>query len=418
MTAFVLITALMTVVALVLVLRPLLKPSPAQATADNDLANIDIYQQHLAELRLDLDSGLISRSQFDIATTELKQRLLGDTAHATGTATTPIPLKAILFPVMIGLPLLSILLYLALGEPRAIDKANIRQAGGHAKSTSPSQSVPSIEVMAERLEQKLKTRPDNVSGWLLLADTRRRLKQFDKAASAYANVARLRPGDANILATYADMIAAANGGTITRLAYAQLVKALKINPRHAKSLWLAGTWAYQNKRYRLAIHYWTRLRPVLPKDSEDTRINEANIMAAQKKLGIKPGTEILLPGKPVPPAPMARINGRIRLGKALSGKLPANATIFILARAVNGPRAPLAVYREPLRRLPIEYTLDDSQAMRPDLKLSNFRQVIVIVRISRSGQPFARPGDLEGRSGVLTMPVKGNVDIVIDRLIR
>jgi cytochrome c-type biogenesis protein CcmH len=418
MTIFILIALLMTIVALALVLRPLLRTNQSQQEIDQDTANVDIYQQHLDELRQDLANKLISSEQFELASTELQKRLLGDTSHETQTATARLSVKPVLFAILIGLPLLSVSVYLALGEPRAIDKANIRQAGIHGNKATGRQSAPPIEVMADRLEHKLRQQPDNASGWLLLADTRRRLRQFDKAASAYANVVRLRPGSADILSSYADMLAAANGGTINKLAYSQLLKALKINPAHAKSLWLAGTWAYQNKRYHLAVRYWSRLRPLLPKGSDDARINEANIVAAQKKLGIEPGKEILLPGKPVPPAPMARINGRIRISKALASKLPVGATIFILAKAAKGPRVPLAVYKQPLTRLPIEFTLDDSQAMRPQLKLSNFRKVIVIVRISRSGQPFARPGDLEGRSAVLTMPVKGEVDIVIDRQIR
>jgi len=82
-----------------------------------------------------------------------------------------------------------------------------------------------------------------------------------------------------------------------------------------------------------------------------------------------------------------------RTGKRAAG------TLFIYARAHNGPRMPVAVLRKDVRELHDEFVLDDGASMSPALKISGFKSVIVTVRISRSGDAMPASGDLIGSSG-------------------
>lgn len=110
------------------------------------------------------------------------------------------------------------------------------------------------------------------------------------------------------------------------------------------------------------------------------------------------------------------ISGTVELASDLAGKVARNDTIFIFARAAQGPRMPLAVFKSYVMDLPISFTLDDSMAMRPQLKLSGFDQVVVVARVSKSGTPMPQSGDMEGT----TLPIKpGTKDlhIVIDTLL-
>ncbi len=88
--------------------------------------------------------------------------------------------------------------------------------------------------------------------------------------------------------------------------------------------------------------------------------------------------------------------------------------MFIFARAVDGPRMPLAVLRIPARELPAEFKLDDSMGMAPGVKLSTTPAVVVEARISKSGNALPQPGDLFGRSATLK-PGATNVSIRIDQ---
>ena len=53
-------------------------------------------------------------------------------------------------------------------------------------------------------------------------------------------------------------------------------------------------------------------------------------------------------------------------------------------------------------------------AIMPQMKLSSFPQVVAVSRISKSGNPIAATGDLEGRSDAINLDGSANMTIVID----
>lgn len=110
------------------------------------------------------------------------------------------------------------------------------------------------------------------------------------------------------------------------------------------------------------------------------------------------------------------ISGRVSLAPELAEKARPDDTVFIFARAINGPRMPLAALRTTVAELPLEFSLDDSMAMAPMAKLSNFDQIVVIARISTKGGVQALAGDLEGKSPIIKPGAHG-MEIVIDRVI-
>jgi cytochrome c-type biogenesis protein CcmH len=78
---------------------------------------------------------------------------------------------------------------------------------------------------------------------------------------------------------------------------------------------------------------------------------------------------------------------------------------------------PLAILRKQVKDLPLNFSLDDSMAMSPQMKMSNFDQVVVVVRISKSGNAMPQPGDLQGMSKPLALGSTG-IKIDIDQLVR
>ena len=96
----------------------------------------------------------------------------------------------------------------------------------------------------------------------------------------------------------------------------------------------------------------------------------------------------------------------------MKSKLPKNADLFVLAKAEQGPPMPLAVQRLNVADWPITVTLDDSMAMMETLRMSEFQNIIITARISKSGVGNATAGDLQGVSTVISSKAK-SVKIVI-----
>ena len=94
-----------------------------------------------------------------------------------------------------------------------------------------------------------------------------------------------------------------------------------------------------------------------------------------------------------------------------------NDVVFIFARAATGPRMPLAIAKAKVADLPYRFTLDDSMAMLPDMKISGFPQVVVGARISKSGSATPASGDLEG-VGTPVRPGASGVNVTIDRVVQ
>ena len=99
----------------------------------------------------------------------------------------------------------------------------------------------------------------------------------------------------------------------------------------------------------------------------------------------------------------AQLSGRVVLSAALQARVQPEDTVLIVARVLDGPRMPVAVLRRRAGELPLDFTLDDSTATTPTLRLSPSMQLVVAARILRAGQAVAQPGDLQGIS--LPVPV-------------
>jgi cytochrome c-type biogenesis protein CcmH len=145
--------------------------------------------------------------------------------------------------------------------------------------------------------------------------------------------------------------------------------------------------------------------PLVAADSEDARSIQASIAEARSLL--KPGA--------VPAA--AALKGTVRIAPDLKAKVSPDDTVFVFARAAQGPPMPLAVKRVKARELPLEFALDDSMAMAPGMQLSGFPRVIVGARVSKSGSATPQAGDLQGASAPVANDASG-VSVVIDSVVK
>jgi cytochrome c-type biogenesis protein CcmH len=189
------------------------------------------------------------------------------------------------------------------------------------------------------------------------------------------------------------------------------MQALALDPDHLQSLALAGSAAMERGDYAAAVRHWSRAKAVAPPGSPFATDLDPVIAEARAAAGLPPET--------VTATPAAAANGpglqvTVTLDPALSSQLQAGDTLFVFARAAEGPRMPLAIVRQPAVPGPVEVTLDDASAMSPQLKLSGFPRVVVGARISRSGNATPQAGDLEG--GTEAIGSQGKTQVFINRI--
>jgi len=415
-TLFVLIAVGMVAIALAAVLIPLLRGSTPGVL--REATNVAILRDQLRELDADLDAGTMPRDRYDQAKQELLQRALEESKSVEAVAAKA-PQSAAWTAAVLGstLPIAALLLYLALGNHDAFAPLAVQSkpAGEHKVTRQ------DIEALAEKLAAKLKDDPANVDGWVMLARTYQALDRNEDSARAFDRAVALLPDNADLLADYADLLATIDGG-FREKSVRLIEQALKADPRHWKALALAGTAAFNRKDYKTAVGYWERMKATVPPTSPLAGSIDASIAEARELGGLKAAAAPAAPLPATPAAPPAataasagaRIAGTVQLAPALADKVSPTDTVYIFARAVDGPRMPLAILKKQAKDLPVTFALDDSMAMTPSLALSNFPSVIVGARVSKSGSATPQSGDLEGLSSAVKLGATG-LAVVIDR---
>jgi hypothetical protein len=110
--------------------------------------------------------------------------------------------------------------------------------------------------------------------------------------------------------------------------------------------------------------------------------------------------------------------GEVTLDSTLRAKAPRGATLFIVAKSVDSPGAPVAVWRSTTDAWPVSFTLDDSRSMLPGRNLSSAGRITVEARISLSGQAQTTAGDLRGASGIIEPADHKPLKILINEVVQ
>ncbi|MFN7087347.1 MAG: c-type cytochrome biogenesis protein CcmI [Burkholderiales bacterium] len=410
MTVFLIVSGLLLAGALLFIVPPLLR-NPSVAVISRKAANISLYRDQLQELEADLRAGTLSVENHDKAKREIEARLLEDVGADDETTDRPRHGRASAIIVGLALPLCAIAVYLATGSPQALVAGQSQEARGPAHEITAEQ----IEEMTQRLAARLQNEPGNVEGWVMLARSYNALGRYAQAASAYASAIKQLPDDAQLLADYADTLAMAQGRRLQGEPEKLITRALKIDPDNIKALALAGSAAFDNKNYVKAVEHWEKILRLAPPDSDFARSVAASVAEARSlgKGSVPAATATNTPAAATAPG----VKGMVKLAPELAAKVAPTDTVFIFAKAAEGPRMPLAILRKQARELPAAFTLDDSMAMTPEFGLSRFPRIVVGARISKSASATPQPGDFEG----LSQPVANNasgITVVIDSEIR
>ncbi len=411
MTIFLLCVVVMIVVAFALILPPLLRKNfQADQESIQNEHNLAIGREYLQELNKDLSSGRIDQAQFEQARSELELELsqvilaASKITNENDSQSRPNNI-GLIFLLMIGLPIIAIGVYLQTGSLTALD-VELQKT-----EQALSEQSPDIETMIAALAERLESDPSDGEGWVMLGKSYLVMNRFGEAREAFSKAHKIFGNNVALLADYADAIGRGNSGDLTGDAKSLIVSALDVDPDYPKLRWLAGMLAYQEQEYEKVAEF---LQPILMQTKPGSAVHES-----MKRLIVEAQSQSQseeLPAKTPEESVQSKISLQVEVSLAgkLNDQVDAEDTVFVFAKAVQGPPIPLAVAKLKASELPTTITLDDSMAMRPDLKISAHQRVTISARISKSGNAIAARGDLEAESVEVDVETLKSIDIFIN----
>lgn len=432
---------LMLLVAISLLVYPLLKARQFSTLAYKD-SNLKINDEKIRELDVDLQEGRIDHEFYKVARGELDRELLLDipaesketaAQHYAGSVKKH-PATALLIAVFV--PMLVLLLYLDLGMHNASEESFVvaqpqKQSGGQ------SGAQPSVEEMTKKLEAKIQKDGGSLQEWAMLARAHKYLGNNDAAAKAFAVALEKDTANAQLMLELAEVQALSNNRTFTEEGRSLVLRAYELEPENPNTLWFAGVAEYQKGNYHQAI---THLKKVLPLVLKDEEVKKAIIsMVANSRDALVAAGEDMPELAQILDVETMKMNAEataetvskqatekvagvqlqvsVDVDEQVKQKFDASDTVFVYAKAKQGPRMPLAVQRLTLAALPASVVLDDSMAMVEGMNLSAFDQLVISARVTKTGSAIAQSGDYIGQidasNKASALPLKITIDTIV-----
>lgn len=428
LSIFIAIAIALVVVALALVVWPLVKACDDDGQTRRKADNLEILRQQYAELEAEHKAGRVSDDEYEETRGEIETRVLEESKDPDDA----VPLKKgkhgiyAAFALVVLIPVTSFLVYLEIGSPIALDPDFTRQQTQMQKMSG-QHSAAELAEQVKFLEERLQEHPDNVDGWMMLARTSAAVKDWAKSAQAFEQVNRLVPDNADVLADWADVLAAAQQGSLEGRPKQLIEQALAVDPQHWKALALMGTLCFNQADYEGAVKYWSRMLAGVEQGSEEWRQIMENIEQARRAGGLAPDPSLesmqleqgVSSSRTQPEAAVdAVITGEVDVAPEMKDKIGPEDTVFVFARPVEGSKMPVAFAKYKGKDLPVKFRLDSQSQMGMGMRtLADVTEAIVGARVSRSGNFMPASGDLEGEAeGKIAVGTQG-VRVVITRRI-
>ena len=408
-TTFWLSLVLLILLALVFVVYPMVFFQPRKDRIDQRRQNLATYRSRLQELDTDYENGNIDSETHEKLKVELEASLLDDVGDPEALDQQDVPqgsrrtLVAVTLAAVVFVPVVSYVFYERYGfQDDVAEFREIQQM--RAEAGDPQQMLALVDNLRQRLEEE----PDHVEGWAVLGQTNMQLQRYQQAASAFRNLAEAaqRTGEGDEaqawgMAAQADFLQAQ--GQVTPSVRDAIEQARSINPDEVNALGLLGINAFQQGDFRQALEHWERIVAIAPDHPQLPSIRQG-IAAAYSELGEPVPEGVLQSGQGDVTEPDIDVEGtrletQVQLSDEASADVNAEHTVFVYARALDGPPRPLAISRLRVADLPTSVTLDTSMGMTENGELEAGASVMLVARVSRDGNATPQPGDWEGEAG-------------------
>ena len=373
--------------ALLILLPPILRVQVTDQADDRQKQNIDIARDKKKGLDSQLAQGELNQEEYDNTLLDLQTALALDLENIE-TFDPRQQGRWVVWLLAVAIPILSFGLYFQLGEYGVIKNPALAQVPVDTQAQNQLTDL-SVEEIEELIKQRLRNNPEDAEGWFVLGKTYMARQIFDKAITAFQRAYDLVGEEPGVMFSLADALAMQNDGAMQGEPEQLVRRGLEISPQDPTGLWLAGLAAEQRQDYKGAHALWSQLMPLIQNDPESsTEVRELIQILEQRDPQLSASVAVV-----------RILNLSISLAENLRHLAAPGDSVFVYAKAMDGPPMPLAVKRLTVQDLPADVTLSDSDAMIQTMKLSSFARVIVGARVSISGNPVAQPGDLFVESG-------------------
>lgn len=380
--------------------------------------NLAVYRDQMKDLQAEFSNTQLSQEQFLASKLELETRAAEDALAHEDRAAAPVASRRLGFTLAAVLPAAAIGLYVWLGNPGAlIAVAN----GPNATAASAEPTEADILQMIQQIEARAQANPTDTAAWEALANANAMMARWPEALQAFQKAHELLPTKPSVLSGYAEALAMNNNLVLAGRPIELVTLALQTEPNNPKGLELAGMHAYQNGEFAQAVAFLDRLHRQMPPETpyaqEILKMRNEAQRLAQLGGGVQAAgaQSASTPDGQGATVQAASVTGSVDVATALKPRMGGQNTIYLIARAGEGG-PPVAAARFVMGSFPLQFSLDDSMAMNPANTLSKHKEVVLVARISASGNPIAQPGDLEGRITGVAVGAK-DVKLVIDRVL-
>jgi cytochrome c-type biogenesis protein CcmH len=377
-------------------------------------SNLVIYRERLNELKRDLQNGTLLQNEFTEAKEELAASLLNDlnSQQTTTHAARKSALVWLLGGCLVILPMIAFPLH------------SFLQAQLFFQEIPPGSSLELQKYFMNSdqngLSMTLANDTRDSRFWEKSAQVYLQSQRPDAAVQAFQRAIALSGDTAVSLLGQAHATAMLQRGSLDGAPAELILRALAAEPNNPQVHVWSGLLSLQHGEYDVAINYFERALQSYPTDNPQRASVLAMIEQTKQQKTGKPAATTDAPASKTTTATATNIQVRIRveISPALAAQARPEDTVFILARAVNGPRMPLAIVSKQVKDLPATITLDDSTAMSSETRISAFNQVKVTARITRSGQATPQPGDLFGDSSPIDPTSHKTTKLVINQQVQ
>ena len=321
--------------------------------------------------------------------------LLGLIAIAFAIATLWQRSRGLAIGLALALPLAAAGVYYLKGEPAALDPANVK-----APTT--------VEEAVSQLQHRLAGEPESFENLVVLARSFMATEKFAQARDSYARALKLNPDDVDVPVEYAESLLRTSADhRFPAQAVALLERAVEKNPANQRALFFLGMQRFQSGKPEEAAATWEKLLPLLQPDAAAAL--RGQIDSARKQAG--------LAALPQPDAADALVSVEVSIDGVLAGQVRDGDVLFVYARALEGIGPPLAAKRIVLGKLPQVVRLGDADSPMPTAKLSSQPDVVVMARLSRSGDAKSASGDIEADPVTVSTKAGSSASVVLNRTV-